>query len=158
MQFVVLLFHQIKGTVLKHWSAVEVVVVVWAVVSTDLLSLKSISWRGWHAFCGGWSSLYVNSNDVRSLGRHSQCLAMVGFVQHVGLCGFPEAEHATTFKTLYANTAGGAPLWTVKSLSLPGFNGYVTCFQVVFQDILVPLVLTSSWTLTTDQLPVEECL
>ena len=27
-----------------------VVVVVWAVVSTDLLSLKSISWGGWHAF------------------------------------------------------------------------------------------------------------
>ena len=30
-------------------------------------------------------------NDVCNLGRHGQCLAMVGFVQHVGLCGFPEA-------------------------------------------------------------------
>ena len=65
--------------------------VVWAVVSTDLLSLKSISWGGWHAFCGGGSSLYVNGNDVGSLGRHSRCLTMVGFVQYVGLCGFPEA-------------------------------------------------------------------
>ena len=75
-----------------------------------------------------------------------------------GYAGFLKLLDATTFKSLYANTAGGAPLWTVKSLSLPGFNGYITCLQVVFQNILVPLVLTSPWTLTTDQLPVEECL
>ena len=33
----------------------------------------------------------MNGNDVGSPGRHSQCLALVGFVLHVGLCGFPEA-------------------------------------------------------------------
>ena len=75
-----------------------------------------------------------------------------------GYAGFLTQLDATTFKTLYANTAGGSPLWLVKSLSLPGFNGNVTCFQVVFLNILLPLVLTSSWTLTTDQLPIEECL
>ena len=53
--------------------------------------VRSISWGGWHAFCGGLSSLYVNGNDIGSLSRQSQCLALVGFVQHVGLCGFPEA-------------------------------------------------------------------
>ena len=132
---------------------------VWAVVPTDLLSLRSISWGGWHAFCDDWSSLYVNGNDVGSPGRHSQCLALVGSVCSMsGYAGFLKLLDATTFKSLYANTAGGAPLWTVMSLSLPGFNGYITCLQVVFQNILVPLVLTSSWTLTTDQLPVEECL
>ena len=75
-----------------------------------------------------------------------------------GYAGFLKLLDATTFKSLYANTAGIAPLWTVMSLSLPGFNGYITCLQVVFQNILIPLVLTSSWTLTTDQLPVEQCL
>ena len=75
-----------------------------------------------------------------------------------GYAGFLKQLDATTLKSLYSNTAGCAPLWTVKSLSLPGFNGYITCFQVVFQDILVSLVLTSSRTFTIDQLPVEECL
>ena len=80
------------------------------------------------------------------------------FCSMSGNAGFLKQLDATTFKTLYTNTAGNVPLWTAKNLSLPGFSGYVTCFQVVFQDILVPLVLTSSWTLTTDQLPVEKCL
>ena len=76
----------------------------------------------------------------------------------MGYAGFLELVDATAFKSLYANTAGGTPLWTVKSLSLSGFNGYISYLQVEFQNILVPFVLTSSRTLTTDQLPVEECL
>ena len=40
-----------------------------------------------------------------------------------GYAGFLKLLDATVFKFLYANTAGGASLWTVKSLSLPGFNG-----------------------------------
>ena len=72
------------------------------------------------------SSLHVNGNDIGSLGRHSQCLALVGFVQHVGYAGLLRLLDATAFKSLHANTAGGAPLWTVKDLSLPGFNGYIT--------------------------------
>ena len=75
-----------------------------------------------------------------------------------GYAGFLKLLDATAFKSLYANTTGGAPLWTVKSLSLPGFNGYTTCLQVVFQNFLLLFVLTSSRTLTTDKLPVEECL
>ena len=75
-----------------------------------------------------------------------------------GYAGILRLLDATAFKSFYGNTAGGAPLWTVKSLPLPGFNGYITCLQVVFQNVLVPFVLTSSRMLTTDQLPVEERL
>ena len=75
-----------------------------------------------------------------------------------GYADFLKLLNATAFKSFYPNTASDASFWTVKSLPLPGFNGYITCLQVVFQNILVPFVLTSSWTLTTDQLPLEECL
>ena len=44
-----------------------------------------------------------------------------------GYAGFLKVLDAMAFKSLHANTAGGAPLWTVKGLSLPGFNGYTTC-------------------------------
>ena len=61
-----------------------------------------------------------------------------------GYADFRKLLDATAFKSFYPNTAGGAPLWTVKSLPLPGFSGYITCLQVVFQNILVPFMLTSS--------------
>jgi len=111
---------------------------VWAVIPTDLLSLMSINWGGGMlpvvagqkhqlrrvACFGDWSSLYVNSNDIGSLGRHRQCLTMVGFVQHVMLCGFPEAPRCDGIQI---------------SLHQHGRQRH-------------------SRTLTTDQLPVEECL
>ena len=43
-----------------------------------------------------------------------------------GYAGLLRLLDATAFKSLHANTAGGAPLWTVEDLSLPGFNGYIT--------------------------------
>ena len=72
--------------------------------------------------------------------------------------GFLKLLDATAFKSHYANTTGGAPLWTIKSFSLPGFSGYITCLQVVFQNIILLFVLSSSRTLTTDKFPIEECL
>lgn len=75
-----------------------------------------------------------------------------------GYAGLLKLLDATAFKSIHTNTAGGAPLWTVKGLSLPGLNGYITCLQVIFQNTLAPFVLTSSRTLTTDQLPLEESL
>ena len=44
-----------------------------------------------------------------------------------GYAGFLKLLDAMAFKSLYANRTGGALLWTVK-----GFNGYITCLQVVF--------------------------
>ena len=43
-----------------------------------------------------------------------------------GYAGFLKLLDATAFKSFYANVAGGGPLLTVKILSLPGFNGYIT--------------------------------
>ena len=96
--------------------------------------VRSISWGGWHAFGGGWSSLYVNGNDIGSLGRHSVWHWWV-LCSMSGYAGLLKLLDATALKSLYANAAGGAPFWTVNGLSLPGFNGYITWIQVVFQSI-----------------------
>ena len=79
-------------------------------------------------------------------------------MQHVGLCGFREAARCDGVQIPLRQHDRRCALWTVKSLSLPGFNGYITCLQVVFQNILLLFVPSSSRTLTTDKLPVEECL
>ena len=60
-----------------------------------------------------------------------------------GYVGFLKLLDVTAFNSFYASTADGAPLSTVNNLSLPGFNGYITCLQVVFQNILVAFALTS---------------
>ena len=123
--------------------------------------VRSISCGGWHAFCGGdqaytWTAMTSAVwADIVSVWHWLVLCSMSGYA------GFLKLLDATAFKSLYANTAGrpgSAPLWAVTSLSLPGFNRYITCLQVVFQNILVPFVLTPSWTLTTDQLSVEESL
>ena len=90
----------------------------------------------------------MNGNDIVSVWHGLALCSMSGYA------GFLKLLDATALKSLHVNTAGGAPLWT--GLSLPGFNGYITCLQLIFQNILVPFVLTSSRTLTTDQLPLEE--
>ena len=87
---------------------------------------------------------YVNGNDIGAgwadidSVRHWLVLCRM-----LGYAGFLKLLDATAFKSFYANTAGSAPLWTVNSLSLSGFNGYITCLQVVFQNILVSFVLTA---------------
>jgi len=60
-----------------------------------------------------------------------------------GYAGFLKLLEVTAFKSFYASMAGGAPLSTVKNLSLPCFNGHITCLQAVFQNILVAFALTS---------------
>ena len=65
------------------------------------------------------------------------CLARVGFVQHVGLCRFPEAARCDDVQNSLRQHSR-------QCATLNGFNGYVTCFQIVLQDIPVPLVLTCS--------------
>ena len=75
--------------------------------------------------------------DIDSVRHWLVLCRMSGYVDFLKLLD------AMAFKSLYANTAGSAPLWTVQSLSLSGFNGYITCLQVVFQNIVVSFVLTS---------------
>ena len=89
------------------------------------------------------SSLYVNGNGIGCLGRHSVWHWLI-LCSTSGYVGFLKLLDATASKSLYANTAGGAPLWMVTSLSRLVFDGCITCLLVVFQNILVPFVLASS--------------
>ena len=100
----------------------------------------------------------MNGYDIGSLGRHSSVWHWLVLCSKSGYAGFLKLLDATAFKSLHSNTSSCAPLWKVKGLSLPGFNGYITSLQVVFQNIFVPFVLTSSRKLTTDQLPLKESL